>query len=246
MFFRTDIKVGCCGFACTPEAYFKALRAVEIQQTFYRLPRPETVARWREKAPEGSVFSLKAWQIITHDPSCPSFRFLDKDYLSRALARCGGFRATDEVLEAWQALRGLADVLNARSVLFQSPPSFDPSAQHVLRMEEFFRVIDRGRLQLAWAPPENWPHKLVAEVCRTNRLIHCGDPLTGPILSRGPVYYRLQGGEKGYRHRYDDKELKRLRRICRRKKGVVFFNTIHMQEDARRFAALLQDGQVSE
>jgi uncharacterized protein YecE (DUF72 family) len=238
MFFRTDVKVGCCGFACTPEAYFQALPAVEIQQTFYRLPRPETVAKWRAQAPDGFYFSLKAWQLITHDPSCPSFRFLDEGYLPQALDRCGGFRVTDEVLAAWQALRELAGLLHARAILFQSPPSFDPTTEHILRMDEFFHTIDRGRFFLAWAPPEGWPHKLIAEVCRRNRLVHCADPLAEPVLSRGPIYYRLQG-VTGYRHRYSDEELRQLRGFCRRKQGVVFFNTIHMQEDACRFAALL-------
>lgn len=238
MRFRTDIKVGCCGFACAAEAYFEKFRAVEIQQTFYRLPRPGTIAKWREQGPDGFAFSLKAWQLITHDLSCPSFRFLDEGYLPQALARCGGFRATEEVLDAWQALRGLAGVLHAGYILFQSPPSFEPTAEHVHRMECFFRTIDRGRLRLAWAPPDGWPHKLISDVCRTSRLIHCTDPFVGPVLSRGPVYFRLQG-ITGYRHRYSDAELMQLRRFCRRKSGVVFFNTIHMQEDARRFALLL-------
>jgi uncharacterized protein YecE (DUF72 family) len=239
MRFRTDIKTGCCGFANSPAAYFKGLQAVEVQQTFYRLPRPETVAKWREQAPAGAVFSLKAWQIITHDASSPSFRFLDKKYLDQALFQCGGFRMTDEVFEAWHALRGVAGVLKAKSILFQSPQNFDPSDDHVLGMGEFFRTIDRGRLLLAWAPPESWPPDLISEVCSNCRLIHCADPLAGPVLSRGPVYYRLQGGVNGYRHRYSDEELKQLQRLCRRKKGFVFFNTLSMQEDARRFAVLL-------
>lgn len=238
MRFRTDVQVGCCGFAYVPETYFKVFRAVEIQQTFNRLPRPETVAKWREQAPPGTVFSLKAWQVITHDASSPGFRFLDQGYMPQALDRCGGFRTTDEVMDAWQALRGVAGVLHAGAILFQSPPGFDPSAEHILRMEEFFRTIDRGRLMLAWAPPEGWPHKIIEDVCRRSRLVHCADPFTGPVLSRGPIYYRLHG-IGGYRHRYSDDELLQLRRYCRRKRGLVFFNNLHMQEDARRFAALL-------
>lgn len=238
MLFRTDVKVGCCGFSCTPGTYFGKLPAVEIQQTFYRLPRPETVLKWREQAPDGFAFSLKAWQIITHDASCPSFRFLDEGYLPQTLERCGGFRVTEEVLTAWQAQRELAGLLHARAILFQSPPGFEPTSEHLLRMQEFFHVIDRGRLLLAWAPPAGWPHKLIAEVCRRNRLVHCADPFTEPVLSRGSIYYRLQG-LTGYRHRYSDAELGQLHRFCRRKRGLVFFNTIHMQEDARRFADLL-------
>lgn len=238
MGFRTDIKVGCCGFAWVPTTYFENLPAVEIQQTFFRLPRPETVARWREQAPEGAIFSLKAWQLITHDAASPGFRVLEGGYRPQVLERCGGFRDTDEVLAAWQALRELAGVLHARTVLFQSPPDFDPSVTHIQRMDRFFHGIDRGRLQLAWAPPDGWPHKLIGEVCRRNRLIHCTDPFAVPPQSRGPIYYRLQG-LTGYRHRYSDAELQQLRGFCRRRRGLVFFNTHHMREDALRFAALM-------
>ena len=61
--------VGCCGFPMGRKAYFQRFSLVEVQQTFCKPPRLETLARWHQEAPEGFEFILKAWQLITHEPS---------------------------------------------------------------------------------------------------------------------------------------------------------------------------------
>jgi uncharacterized protein YecE (DUF72 family) len=39
---------------------------VEVNTSFYRIPRPEMIARWDELAPPGFQFALKMWRGITH------------------------------------------------------------------------------------------------------------------------------------------------------------------------------------
>jgi uncharacterized protein YecE (DUF72 family) len=46
--------------------YAERLSAVEINNTFYRMPRAETLAQWAEQVPPHFVFVLKASQRITH------------------------------------------------------------------------------------------------------------------------------------------------------------------------------------
>jgi uncharacterized protein YecE (DUF72 family) len=46
--------------------YAERLRAVEINNTFYRMPAAETLLRWAEQVPDGFTFVLKASQRITH------------------------------------------------------------------------------------------------------------------------------------------------------------------------------------
>jgi uncharacterized protein YecE (DUF72 family) len=43
------IKVGCCGFPVRKGLYYERLRVVEVQQTFYQLPRLSTGERWRKE-----------------------------------------------------------------------------------------------------------------------------------------------------------------------------------------------------
>ncbi len=42
------------------------LTAIEINSTFYRTPKPETFAAWREAVPDGFVFALKAPRYATN------------------------------------------------------------------------------------------------------------------------------------------------------------------------------------
>ncbi|MEK6606931.1 MAG: DUF72 domain-containing protein [Myxococcota bacterium] len=46
--------------------YASRFRAVEINNTFYRMPKREMLAKWGAQVPDGFTFVLKAWQRITH------------------------------------------------------------------------------------------------------------------------------------------------------------------------------------
>jgi len=48
------------------EFYSTQFPTVEINLTFYRLPTPNMVKGWREKAPEGFVYAVKGSRFITH------------------------------------------------------------------------------------------------------------------------------------------------------------------------------------
>ena len=41
------VKVGTCGFAMKQQEYYATFPVVEIQQTFYKVPRVSTGVRWR-------------------------------------------------------------------------------------------------------------------------------------------------------------------------------------------------------
>ena len=46
--------------------YAERFRSVEVDNTFYRIPRERTVLGWREQTPEGFLFSLKFPRVVTH------------------------------------------------------------------------------------------------------------------------------------------------------------------------------------
>jgi uncharacterized protein YecE (DUF72 family) len=46
--------------------YSSKFDTVEVDSTFYRIPRESTVKSWKDETPMGFVFSLKFPQIITH------------------------------------------------------------------------------------------------------------------------------------------------------------------------------------
>ena len=46
--------------------YSARLPTVEINNTFYQMPKPDTVAGWRDGAPDSFLFAVKATRRITH------------------------------------------------------------------------------------------------------------------------------------------------------------------------------------
>lgn len=49
------------------QAYARHFRAVEIDATFYGVPRPTTIEGWRKRTPEGFRFAAKFPKLITHE-----------------------------------------------------------------------------------------------------------------------------------------------------------------------------------
>jgi uncharacterized protein YecE (DUF72 family) len=78
----SEVRVGCSGWNYADwreriypkglppsrwlEHYATLFDTVEVNNTFYRLPRVEAVARWVEQSPPGFVFAVKASRYLTH------------------------------------------------------------------------------------------------------------------------------------------------------------------------------------
>lgn len=238
----TFIKVGCCGFPVKREEYYRRFSVVELQQTFYKLPKVETARRWREEAPPEFEFTLKAWQLITHEPKSPTYRRLGKRLLEKARTkRYGFFRPTDEVFSAWDQTAVIASALEAQVIVFQTPPSFDPTPEHQMNLRRFFSNIDRKGWTMAWEPRGNWPSPTVKGLCEELDLIHGVNPLKEEPLYGAIRYFRLHG-KTGYRYLHTDEDLRLLRAMC--PEGIttyVLFNNMFMAEDAFRFLGLVGD-----
>ncbi len=242
----SEVILGCCGFPRRKAEYFRHFGAVELQSTFYRLPQERTAARWREEAPQGFVFTLKAWQAITHPPSSPTYRRARWTPPPEEREAYGFFRPTRQVFAAWEATRRIAVLLEAPVVVFQCPPSFRPTPENVANLRAFFTQVERGNLTFVWEPRGEWPRDLVARLCRELDLVHGVDPLEQPPTTSGTAYFRLHGRARGrgryaYRHQYTDEELDALLRCCQGFTQVyVFFNNAFMWEDALRFQTRLR------
>jgi uncharacterized protein YecE (DUF72 family) len=53
--------------------YAAEFSTVEINMTYYRVPDPRTAQGWARKTPEGFLFSVKAFQGLTHEREQPDF-----------------------------------------------------------------------------------------------------------------------------------------------------------------------------
>ena len=237
------IEIGCCGWQKAHATCFATYSLIEIQETFYKPPMVRTAARWRyEEAPEDFTFTLKAWQLITHDATSPTYRRAGIAIASGTRNRYGYFRPTDEVFGAWLRTKEIALTLRAPLVVFQCPASFEPTKDNKANMRAFFGAIDRGGLQFAWEPRGAWTDVEIADLCAELGLIHCVDPFIRRPVTQGMAYFRLHG-IGGYAYRYTDAELEQVRAWVRPfDPAYVLFNNTESWEDGLRFRALL-DGE---
>ena len=233
-----SIRVGCCGFPKAKATYYQHFFLVEVQQTFYQPPRLETARRWREEAPPDFEFTVKAWQLITHQPTSPTYRRLREPIPPKRRDRYGAFRPTDEVFAAWERTREIAQALKARVVLFQCPASFIPIPENIANMRAFFRAVEREGLIFVWEPRGAWPDDVVAKLCRELDLVHGVDPFHRQPVTRETAYFRLHG-ITGYRYRFSDDDLHRLLDWCKPFSEVYcLFNNVSMWDDAQRMQEL--------
>ena len=99
--------------------YATRLPAVEINNTFYRLPQKTVLENWKQQVPEGFRFSVKASQRITHFKRLNDVREETKYFLETAAA--------------------LGDRLGP--VLFQLPPNMK---KDLARLEAFLNELPPG------------------------------------------------------------------------------------------------------
>ena len=236
---RRRVKVGYCGFRTAMAEYVRQFPVVEVQQTFYQPPQASTLERWRESAPANFEFTIKAWQVITHEARSPTYKRLKRPLSDDERAQCGAFRPTPLVEEAWQTTLACARALSAERILFQCPASFTPIAGHVADMRRFFGEIERGGgLRLLWEPRGDWPADLIRALCRELDLAHVVDPFAARTQTPDQCYFRLHG-RGGWGYVYEDDELAELLEMLPAgQTSYVMFNNVRMREDATRFQAL--------
>ena len=101
--------------------YVARLPTVEINNTFYRMPKAEVLAGWAKTAPDGFRFAIKASRRITH------------------MARIKAESSAEPVAFLYRAMDSLGD--RRGPVLFQLPPNLK---KDLPRLAEFLALLPEG------------------------------------------------------------------------------------------------------
>jgi len=248
-----EVRVGCCGWCVRggKNTYYSRFSIIEVQETFYKLPRPETVARWAENAPENFRFCMKAWQVVTHPPSSPTWKRSGLKIPKSRQDRYGFLRPTEENFRAWEETLEVCRAMRAEVCILQTPASFGYSEENVRNVEAFFSAIRRDSVILGWEPRGTWRDNLqtVGRLCDKLDLVHVVDPFRcRPQSSHQLVYFRLHGiggKEYNYRYKYMESDLRMLAELVEKylKEGrrlYILFNNVYMADDAARFVEVLR------
>lgn len=152
--------------------YSDSFDSVEINSTFYRLPRPETFAAWAAHTPEGFLFAVKANRFLTH-----------RKKLKDAEAALGEFLARARLLGS-----------KLGPILFQLPPQWGPDLP---RFESFLRGLPAGCTYVFEFRDQRWLDETVFRVMERFGVVHCIHdmrPLRVPLrVTAGAVYLRFHG-----------------------------------------------------
>lgn len=161
--------------------YLQFFRTVEINNSFYRLPSPETFTAWNRAVPEDFIFSVKASRFITHmkklkDPQQSLQRFM-------------------------QQVVFLKEKLGP--ILFQLPPLWKLD---LARLKDFLQALPPYyRYTFEFRHPE-WYHEKVYELLRDHHAAFCIYELarhTSPMeITADFVYVRLHGPGEKYQGSY--------------------------------------------
>ena len=197
-----DIRIGCSGWnykhwrerfypkglpvARWFQFYAEHFDTVEINNSFYRLPPPETFAKWRDQAPPGFCYAVKANRYITQ-----AKKLLDPE----------------EPLERMMtSVRHMGDRLGP--ILYQLPPSLGLNLD---RLEQFLAVLPKDVTSVFEFRDKSWYVPETYEMLERHGASFCAHDMAksaSPRLAVGPVaYVRFHGGVGKYWGRYSDERL---------------------------------------
>jgi uncharacterized protein YecE (DUF72 family) len=168
--------------------YARHFDTVEVNATFYRLPRREVVARWVEMSPPGFLFAVKMSRYITH--------------LKRLLDLDAGVRRFYERIEP------LVRSPKLGPVLWQLPGNFRRDDE---RLANALEKLPPGRhcfefRHASWFVPE------IYELLRSRGVaLVIGDHPQRPFqtyeLTADWTFIRFHSGSRGRRGNYSESEL---------------------------------------
>lgn len=204
--------------------YAAEFPTVELNATFYRLPRPEAVRRWRAETPADFVFAAKGSRFLTH--------------MKRLLDAAQGL---ERYFAPVSLLRHKLAV-----VLWQLPPRWRADPE---RLEAFLGALPRGCRHAVEFRDESWYDEAVCAVLDRHGAAFCEHDLVTrrpPRATGGFRYLRFHGHTGKYRGRYGAEALapfaRDLTRWSRRGDAFVYFNNDvggHAVHDARDLLAML-------
>ncbi len=194
---RAQIRIGCSGWQYAHwrgdlyprdlaqdrwfEHYAARFDTVELNNSFYRLPRAEVFSSWGRRAPAGFLMAVKASRYLTHvrrlrEPAEPLDRL-------------------------WGRARRLGDHLGP--MLYQLPPRWHRNVQ---RLAAFAEAIPRDRPQAVEFRDPDWYHDETYAALERGGLALCLHDMPGSSSPREPIgplaYVRFHGSGAKYGRGY--------------------------------------------
>jgi len=197
------------------EHYAEHFDTVEINSSFYHLPRRATFEGWRERTPDNFTFAVKASRYITHRLKL------------------------EGVEEPWGNLLSAAEALGPKLgvVLLQFPPRRRANPD---RLAAFLRLIPEGVRCAFEFRDASWFCDAVYALLRERGAALCRssspDFPDAEVVTAPFVYLRLHGGSALYSANYSDQELAEWADTLQRYRNQVLDCYVYLNNDAHGYA----------
>ena len=167
--------------------YASQFHCVEVNNSFYKLPKVTTIESWLEQAPSGFLFAVKASRLITH---------------MKKLQRC------NDVLETFiNTIRTFGITLGP--ILFQLPPHWRINPE---RLAQFIKILSPCYFYAFEFRDPSWHTSEIYDLLTSNNIAFCIYDLAGfqspREITADFAYIRLHGPNAAYSGSYTRHTLK--------------------------------------
>jgi len=190
------------------EHYAQHFDTVEINNTFYHLPKEQSIQRWHKIAPEGFLYAVKANRYITH---------------------------IKKLKDTSESLRRFFDGINLLErklgpVLYQLPPSLHIDLD---RLRDFIKLLPKGKTAVFEFRHKSWYCEETYKLLGKNGAGFCVHDMTGKespqVVTSDTIYIRFHGTSGRYSGSYPKSQLqdwaKWLKEQSKKVSGIyVYFN----------------------
>lgn len=218
------------------EFYANSFDTVELNVSFYRLPKRETFDGWRKRTPASFVFAVKGSRFITHikklkDCQEPLSLFFDHAGALGEKLGCVLWQLPPNLHADRDKLAGFCKLLKRADVPKGTRQAFEFRHQSWFT-EEIYQVLRENNFSLCIAHSTRWPYQ--------------------EVTTADFIYLRFHGGEVLYGSNYSDKELAEWASKARRWLGegkdifAYFNNDAHgyAVDNAIKLRTLIEKGEM--
>jgi len=201
------------------EYYCTQFQTVELNNTFYRLPREKVFESWQRRTPKDFVFAIKVSRFITHVKKLRNCQKPWLIFLKRALKlkeKLGPF-------------------------LFQLPPFFKKDVKKLKNFTQMVFENSPKNLKFAFEfRHESWCDKDVYKILEENNIAWVvADSPHWPKryqVTANFVYVRMHGSKTLFSSNYSKEELRELAKWIKKWKSQNLDIFVYFNNDAHGFA----------
>ncbi|MFX0132221.1 MAG: DUF72 domain-containing protein [Candidatus Hodarchaeota archaeon] len=205
--------------------YSKLFNFVEVNSTFYNIPKITQCERWRNTVPSDFSFAVKC---------------------NRGVSHIGLLEPSKKFFKVFNKIVDICKILKAIALVIQTPTNFLSNSQNLKNAADFFANVE-SPVSLVWEVRgyQKYPQlrSELLQIFSEYDITHCTDISKNvPIYTTNMVYSRIFGLGKQNMWQFSDDEIKllhnqvkNLREETKEKRVVLSFHTMRMERDAARY-----------